>query len=96
MTALRIVVDAGFDANVDGGVEAARPPADSVVAEVESSAGREHGALGRAEDQRMGDTVGPTHPRCSAEHFAALDDGRAVTAVLALATRRILSCDLKG
>ena len=55
-----------------------------------------HGALGRAEDQRMGDTVGPTHPRCSAEHFAALDDGRAVTAVLALATRRILSCDLKG
>ncbi|HZD97118.1 MAG TPA: hypothetical protein VE132_03040, partial [Micromonosporaceae bacterium] len=59
-------------------------------------AGRERGALGRAEAQRMVDTVGPTHPRASAEHFAVLDDGRAVRAVLTLAARRILSCDLEG
>ena len=59
-------------------------------------AGRERGALGRADAQRMVDTVGPTHPRASTEHFAVLDDGRAGTAMLALAARRILSCDRTG
>ncbi len=60
----------------------------------QDGAGREHGALARAEAQRMADAVGPTHPRASAEHFAALDDGRAATATMALAARRILSSDL--
>ncbi len=57
-------------------------------------AGHERPALGRAEAQRMADAVGPTHPRASAVHFAALDDGRAVTAVMALAAHRILNGDL--
>jgi hypothetical protein len=59
-------------------------------------AGHERRALGRVEAQRMADVVGPTNPRASSEHFAALDDGRAATAVMALAARRILSCDLTG
>ena len=57
-------------------------------------ADRERGALGRAEAQRIADAFGPTHPRASAQHFAALDDGRAARAVVALADRRILSSDL--
>ena len=63
-----------------------RPPTTLPVASAES--------LGRADAQRMVDAVGPTHPRASAEHFAALDDGRAANAVIALAGRRILSCAL--
>ncbi len=58
------------------------------------AADRERQSWGRADAQRMVDAVGPTHPRASAEHFAALDDGRAAHAVIALAGRRILSCAL--
>jgi hypothetical protein len=57
-------------------------------------AGRERQGLGRDEAQRMADVIGPTHPRASAQHFAALDDGRAVTAVMALADHQILSSDI--
>ena len=57
-------------------------------------AGRERGALRPADAQRMADAVGPTHPRASAQHFAALDDGRAAAAAIALADRTILSSDL--
>ena len=55
-----------------------------------------HRGLDRAEAQRVADGIGPTHPRASAKQFAALDDGRAATAVMALADRRILSCELSG
>ena len=62
----------------------------------DDAAGFERGALGLVDAQRMVDAVGPTHPRASAGHFAALDDGRAANAVTALAARRILSCGLNG
>jgi hypothetical protein len=55
-----------------------------------------HRGLDRAEAQRAADGVGPTHPRASSNQFAVLDDGYAATAVMALADRRILSCDLTG
>jgi hypothetical protein len=55
-----------------------------------------HRGLDRTEAQTVADGVGPTHPRASATQFAALDDGRAATAVIALADRRILSCELTG
>jgi hypothetical protein len=42
----------------------------------------------------MAEIVGPAHPRASAGHFADLDDPRAAAAVITLAVRRILSCDL--